>query len=63
MDSKDKQTKDLLRSRLRSWQVDYDLAGLRGRDGLARLPDEEREQWERLWSDVDALLRRVSGPE
>jgi hypothetical protein len=38
-------------------------AGIRARDALARLPVEERKQWERLWSDVDALLRRVSQPE
>jgi hypothetical protein len=44
-------------------QSDPDLAGVRARDGLARLPNEERKQWERLWSEVDALLRRVSGPE
>jgi hypothetical protein len=31
-------------------------------DALARLPDEERKQWERFWSDVDALLRRVNQP-
>jgi hypothetical protein len=43
-------------------QSNPDLAGVRDRDGLARLPNEEREQWERLWSDVDALLRRVSEP-
>ena len=48
---------------MRHWQTDGDLAGVRARDALARLPDEEREQWERLWSDVDALLRRVSQPE
>jgi tetratricopeptide (TPR) repeat protein len=50
------------RQRLQHWQSDPDLAGVRAKDGLARLPEEEREQWERLWSDVDALLRRVSGP-
>jgi tetratricopeptide (TPR) repeat protein len=33
------------------------------KDALSGLPDEERERWERLWSDVDALLRRVSVPE
>ncbi len=33
------------------------------KDALSRLPDEERERWERLWSDVDALLRRVSVSE
>jgi hypothetical protein len=32
-------------------------------DALARLPEEERDQWERLWSNVDALLRRASVPE
>jgi serine/threonine-protein kinase len=51
------------RQRLRHSQSDPDLAGVRDRDGLARLPNEEREHWERLWSEVDALLRRVSAPE
>jgi hypothetical protein len=62
-DNRDTQTRALLRERLRNWQGDYDLAGVRARDGLARLPDAEREQWERLWFDVDALLRQVSGPD
>jgi hypothetical protein len=48
---------------MRYWQTDSDLAGVRGKDALARLPEEEREQWEKLWSDVDALLRRASQPE
>jgi tetratricopeptide (TPR) repeat protein len=52
-----------VRQWLRHWQADPDLAWVRARNGIARLPDEEREQWERLWSDVAALLRRVSGPE
>jgi hypothetical protein len=52
-----------LRQGLRFWCGDPDLAELRAKDALARLPNEERERWERLWSDVDALLRRVSVPE
>ena len=48
---------------MRHCQTDGDLAGVHARDALARLPDEERTLWERLWSDVDALLRRVSEPE
>jgi hypothetical protein len=48
---------------MRHWQTDGDLAGVRARDALARLPEEERKQWEKLWSDVDALLRRVIEPE
>jgi eukaryotic-like serine/threonine-protein kinase len=57
------ETNARIRQRLERWQRDPDLAGVRARDALARLPDEERERWERLWSDVDALLRRVSAPE
>ena len=52
-----------VRRRVRNWQTDRDLAGVRTKDALARLPDEERKQWQRLWSDMDALLRRVSQPK
>jgi hypothetical protein len=48
---------------MRHCQTDGDLAGVHARDALARLPDEEHMQWDRLWSDVDGLLRRVSEPE
>jgi Flp pilus assembly protein TadD len=51
------------RKRLQHSQSDPDLAGVRDKDALAHLPNEERAQWEQLWSDVEALLRRVSGPE
>jgi serine/threonine-protein kinase len=57
------QTRISAREWLQHAQSDPDLACVRNRDGLARLPNEEREQWERLWSEVDALLQRVSGPE
>jgi hypothetical protein len=52
-----------VRDRLRHWQGDPDLVGVRAKDALAGLPDEERQRWERLWSDVGALLRRVSAPD
>jgi hypothetical protein len=52
-------TKALVRKTLRHWQSNEDLAGVRGKDALARLPVKERKQWKRLWSDVDALLRRA----
>ena len=48
---------------MRHCQTDGDLAGVRSRDALARLLEEERKQWESLWSDVDAMLSRVSEPE
>ena len=48
---------------MRHCQTDGDLAGVHARDALARLPEEEHLQWERLWSDLDGLLRRVGEPE
>jgi serine/threonine-protein kinase len=53
----------LVRQRLQLWLSDPDFAGVRANDGLARLTAKEREEWMRLWSDVDALLQRVSGHE
>ena len=63
LDKGDAHTKAEVRPRMRRWQIEGDLAGVRASDALARLPDEERVQWERLWSDVDALLQRVGQPE
>jgi hypothetical protein len=45
------------------WQDDPDLAGVRDNEALARLPGEERKDWEQVWSDVDSLLRRTLAPE
>jgi hypothetical protein len=39
--------------------IDTDLAGVRIRDALARLPAAERSAWQALGADVDALLRRA----
>jgi Flp pilus assembly protein TadD len=63
LDDGNAQTSAQVRQQLRLWQGDPDLAGVRARDALARLPDEEREGWQRLWSDVEALLRRLGVPE
>ena len=63
LDNGDAQTNAQAQQRLRHWKADGDLAGVRAPDALARLPAEEREQWEKLWSNVDALLRRASLPE
>src|SRR5690349_1541100 len=52
LDKGNAQTNAQVRRWMRHWQADGSLAGVRARDALARLPDEERERWERLWSDV-----------
>jgi tetratricopeptide (TPR) repeat protein len=44
---------------LRHWQQDADLAGVRDRDALGKLPVEERTAWQKLWADVEALRQRA----
>jgi tetratricopeptide (TPR) repeat protein len=47
---------------LAHWKVDPDLAGIRDPDALAKFPEAEREEWRKLWADVDALLKRAGEP-
>jgi hypothetical protein len=63
LDSGNAQTNVRARQMMQHWLTDGDFAGVRGRDALAQLPKGERQDWESLWSDVDALLRRASPPE
>jgi serine/threonine-protein kinase len=48
-----------VRKVMRHWQWDADLAGLRDKEGLGQLPESERQQWQKLWDDVAALLVRA----
>jgi hypothetical protein len=47
--------------RMQHWLPDDDLAGVRGPDALARLPEAERSAWQKLWEEVEELRRRASG--
>ena len=38
------------------WKEGTDLAGIRDEKELARLPEEERKEWQSLWADVELLL-------
>ncbi len=42
---------------LRRWQKDADLAGIRDKDAMAKLPAEQRQACQQLWTGVDALLQ------
>jgi tetratricopeptide (TPR) repeat protein len=44
---------------LSHWQTDPDLAGVRGDQALAQLPEGERKQWQALWADVAQLLHKA----
>jgi serine/threonine-protein kinase len=47
-----------VQQRLQHWQKDPDFAGVRG-DGLSKLPETERQEWQKLWADVEALRQRA----
>jgi Flp pilus assembly protein TadD len=55
----DPRAKEAVRQRLTRWQQDADLAGVRDHAELAKLPDTEREAWEKLWAEVEALQERA----
>jgi hypothetical protein len=40
-------------------QQDTDLAGVRDKPALAKLPKDERDTWKSLWASVDALLAKA----
>ena len=46
--------------RMQHWQQDKDFAGVRGPAALAKLPEAERQDWEKLWADVADLLGRAA---
>ncbi len=43
---------------LTHWREDDDLAGVRDADALAKLPDAERQEWQKLWQEVEALCKQ-----
>jgi hypothetical protein len=44
---------------LKRWRQDADLTSVRDPEGLAKLPQAEREAWCQLWSDVADLLQKT----
>jgi hypothetical protein len=49
----------LIVRQLRHWQEDADFAGVRGPQALAKLPETERQAWQKLWDDIASALSRV----
>jgi hypothetical protein len=52
------------RQTMQHWLVDPDLAGVRG-DAIAKLPEAERADWQKLWAEVAARLTALGdvGPK
>ncbi len=50
-----------VRQQLQHWQEDTDFAGVRGPAALAKLPEAERQPWQKLWADVADTLAKAQG--
>jgi serine/threonine protein kinase/Flp pilus assembly protein TadD len=46
---------------LAHWQLDRDLAGVRGAAALAKLPPAERQAWHQFWAEVEDTLAKARG--
>jgi tetratricopeptide (TPR) repeat protein len=55
----DPRFRQVVQQRLNHWQQDSDLASVRDPKALAHMDDDERQQWQKLWQDVAALLART----
>ena len=57
-----KEQRGFIAKTLEHWREDTDLAGIRDDAGLTKLSDKERAAFRQLWADVDAVLKKASGP-
>ena len=53
---------DQAASALNHWKRDSDLAGVREGESPVEFPEVERQEWQRFWADVDALLDKAKAP-
>jgi hypothetical protein len=49
----------LARAAMLRWKQERYLAGIRNKDALQKLPESERTVFQKLWDDVDAVLKRA----
>jgi tetratricopeptide (TPR) repeat protein len=48
-----------LTNALKHWLADPDFVGVREPQALAKLPEAERQAWQKLWKDISEMLKRV----
>jgi serine/threonine-protein kinase len=60
-ESDDPKAREVVQPRLKHWQTDTDLAGIRDNDAVMKLPAEEQEACRKLWAEVETLLQKTQG--
>jgi tetratricopeptide (TPR) repeat protein len=59
LDTEPAKAPPLVAQQMRHWLDDTDFNGVRGPDALAKLPEAERKDWQKLWADVADTLARA----
>jgi serine/threonine-protein kinase len=56
-EGKQSKNREQVRQQLKRWQIDSDLAGIREKDAIAKLPVKEQEACNKFWAEVASLLK------
>jgi hypothetical protein len=57
-DKDDAKAREAMSEGLKQWQTAGYLAGVRDEHNLAKLPEIERQQWHKLWDEVEVLRQQ-----
>jgi tetratricopeptide (TPR) repeat protein len=60
LDKAPTQARPIVAQMMQHWLRDPDFNGVRGPDALAKLPEAERKDWQKLWADVADTLHRTA---
>jgi hypothetical protein len=61
LESDEAKVRPAVQKMMQHWLRDTDLAGVRRPEALAKLPQGERQDWRKLWSDVTELFTKAGG--
>ena len=56
------QARQLAAQILQQWKADTDLAGIRERTALGKLPEDEQNACRSLWAEVEVVLKNAQSP-
>jgi tetratricopeptide (TPR) repeat protein/serine/threonine protein kinase len=59
LDKEADKVRPVLVQRMRHWLEDTDFSGVRGPQALAKLPEVERQAWQKIWDDIANTLAQA----
>src|SRR5205823_5291621 len=60
LDKEPDKARPVVHETMQHWLQDKDFTGVRGPAALAKLPEAERQQWQTLWQEIEALRQHAS---